>query len=177
MLKKYPAALPVARKADRAYQMVDPLVSTPFDSGKTRWDRRFTDVPFSTPVTWIFTNAQYSLFRTWYKNLIRDGADWFEMPLAADDGREVRECHFVQGYSGPDRLGFDRWRVSASLVLRRLPVIDPDWLDASEYWLPPGISIFDRAVNYHWPRNAISTLTTESGDVLSTEGLYEIASE
>jgi len=154
---KYPASLPVAQKADRAYQMVDPLVSTPFDNGQTRWDRQFSDVPYSTPVSWIFTDAELALFRTWYTNILNWGVEWFEMPLAAEDGREVRECHFVQGYSGPQRLTFDRWKVTANLVLRRLPTIDPDWLELPEFWLPPGRSIFDNAINNLWPDNKYQT--------------------
>lgn len=160
MLKPYPDFLPVARKSDRAYQMVDPLESTPFDNGQTRWDRKFTDVPFSTPVHWILTDAQCALFRTWFANTVRSGADWFEMPLAADDGREVRECHFVTGYAGPIRQGYDRWRIDANLVLRRLPTIDPDWLLLPEYWLPPGNSIFDKAILELWPENKYQTYIT-----------------
>lgn len=150
MLESYPSALPAAQKASTAFQMVDPLVSTPFDSGQTRWDRRFTDVPFATPVTWIFNNQQCALFRTWYRNSINLGADWFEMPIASDDDREVRECHFVQGYTGPQRVGFDRWRVTANLVLRRLPEPDPDWLLEPEFFLDP--CRLDIAINWEKPQ-------------------------
>lgn len=151
MLKQYPSVLPVALKADRAFQMVDPLVSTPSDNGQTRWDRRFTDVPFSTPVSWILNDWECALFRTWYKNTIRDGADWFEMPLTSAEGREVRECHFAQAYSGPSRLGYNRWKIEASLVLRRLPEIDEGWVELPEYWLPESRAIFDIALNSIWP--------------------------
>lgn len=151
MLKQYPKTLPAAQKMDRAFQMVDPLVSSASSNGQTRWDRQFTDTPTATPVSWVFEDWQCALFRTWYKNTIRAGADWFEMALTADDGRELRECHFVEAYSGPERLGYNRWKISANLVLRRLPEIDPDWVDLPEYWDPVGRSIFDRAINLHWP--------------------------
>ena len=177
MLKQYPASLPPARKGDRSYQMVDPLVSSASENGQTRWDRRFTDTPYSTPVHWIFTNAECALFRTWYKNVIRSGADWFEMPLAADDGREIRECHFVQAFAGPERFGYDRWKVTANLVLRRLPEIDPDWLLLPEFWLPPGPSIFDIAINVKWPLYTTRTLGTEDGRVLTTENDVPLTSE
>lgn len=149
----YPASLPAPLKSDRSFQMVDPLVSTPFQNGQTRWDRQYSDVPTATPMSWIFSDAECALFRTWYQNTLNWGAEWFEMAVAADDGREVRQCHFVQGYSGPARLGFNRWRVSANIILRRLPVIDPDWLLLPEYWLAPGSSIFDVAMNDKWPLN------------------------
>ena len=151
MLEKYPESLPAPLKADRAFQMVDPLVSTPFDSGQTRWDRQFTDVPTATPVSWIFSDAQCAVFRTWYQNRINLGADWFEMTMASDDGREVRECHFVKAYAGPERLGFNRWRISASLLLRRLPTIDPEWIELPEYWEPRGRAILDLALSRYWP--------------------------
>lgn len=167
MLEKYPEALPAAQKMDRAYQMVDPLVSTPFDSGQTRWDRQFSDVPFSTPVSWVFTDKQCALFRTWYVNSINWGADWFEMPLASDDGREVRTCHFIQGFSGPVRLGFDRWRVSANIRLRRLPAIDPDWLLLPSFYLNP--EIFDYAVNDKWPLNPWQVYILETDQAINEE--------
>lgn len=177
MLKQYPASLPPARKSDRSYQMVDPLVSSGSDNGQTRWDRRFTDVPYSTPVHWIFTDAECALFRTWHKNVIRSGADWFEMPLVADDGREIRECHFVQAFAGPERFGYDRWKVTANLVLRRLPEIDPGWLELPEYWLPPGPSIFDVAINRIWPEYFVRALSTEAGLLLAAEDGKTITNE
>ena len=153
MLKKYPSVLPAAQKMDRAFQMVDPLVSSASSNGQTRWDRRFTDTPTATPVSWVFSNWELELFRTWYKTTLRSGADWFEMQLAAGDGRQARECHFVEAYSGPERLGYDHWKVTANLVLRRLPEIDPEWVEVPEYWDPAGRSIFDRALNALWPLN------------------------
>lgn len=174
---KYPDFLPVARKSDRAYQMVDPLESTTSDNGQTRWDRKFTDVPVSTPVHWILTDAECAMFRTWYANVLRWGAEWFEMPLAADDGREVRECHFVTGYAGPIRQGYDRWRIDANLVLRRLPTIDPDWLLLPEYWFAPGNSIFDRAINRVWPLYTARTLLTEDGQTITTEDGQALTTE
>lgn len=177
MLKQYPSALPAAQKADRAYQMVDPLVSTASDNGQTRWDRRFTDVPYSTPVSWIFNDAECALFRTWYVNAIRNGADWFEMPLASDDGRQVRECHFVQAYAGPERLGYDRWRIAANLVLRRLPVIDGDWLLLPDFWLDDGRKIFDIAMNRKWPKHVEYVLMTEDGFALMTEDGFALLTE
>lgn len=150
-MHSYPSYLPPPLKSDRDFQIVDPMVSTPYDSGQTRWDRQFTDVPTATPVSWILTDAQCAIFRTWYANVLNWGVDWFEMPLTADDGQELRECHFVKGYSGPTRLGFDRWKISANLVLRRLPEIDPEWIEVPEYWDPVARGIFDLAMTTLWP--------------------------
>jgi hypothetical protein len=151
MLKQYPSTLPAAQKMDRAFQMVDPLVSSASSNGQTRWDRQFTDTPTATPVSWVFEDWQCALFRTWYKNTIHAGADWFEMQLKAPEGGELRECHFVQGYAGPERFGYGHWKITANLVLRRLPEIDPGWLDLPEFWDPRGRSIFDISLNSFWP--------------------------
>lgn len=151
MLKQYPSVLPAPLKADRAYQMVDPLVSTASDNGQTRWFRRFTDVPFSTPVSWVLDDTQCALFRTWFKSVLKDGAEWFEMLLTSPEGRELRTCHFVQGYSGPIRLGFNRWRIEANIVVKRLPEIAEGWIDLPEFWVSSGRVLFDFALNDIWP--------------------------
>lgn len=177
MLKQYPSALPAAQKADRAFQMVDPLVSTSSDNGQTRWDRRFTDVPFSTPVSWVFDDAECALFRTWYANEIRHGADWFEMLITSPEGREVRQCHFAQAIAGPERVGYDRWRMTGQLVLRRLETIDEDWLILPDFWLLQGRAIFDIAMNRKWPRHINYVLLTENGFALTTEDGFGLLTE
>lgn len=146
---KYPASLPAPLKSDRSFQMVDPLVSTPFDSGQTRWDRQFTDVPTATPVSFIFSDVQCQAFEAWYRDVLRDGAEWFEMPLRTPVGRSEEQVHFVKGYSGPERMGFDRWRISASLILRRRPIPAPGSGEFPDFILMS--SIFDTAVNEYWP--------------------------
>ncbi len=149
MLKQYPASLPPPLKSDRAFQLVDPLVSTTSDNGQTRWDRRFTSTPASTPVSWIFTDAEAQAFMAWFRDQLRDGAEWFEMPIKSPVGREVEKCHFVSVYTGPVRLGFKYWRISANLVLRRMPMPPigegefPDEIANSE--------ILDLTINREWP--------------------------
>jgi hypothetical protein len=149
MLKQYPSGLPVPLKADRAFQMVDPLVSSASANGQTRWDRQFTDVPTATPVTWLFNDLECQAFVAWHKDAIRDGADWFTMPLRTEAGRHVETCHFIAAYSGPTRSGYDRWRIEAQLLLRRRPILNdndgnfPDDVLTSE--------LFDKTINWEWP--------------------------
>lgn len=149
MLKQYPVNLPAALKGDRSFQMVDPLVASTSENGQTRWDRRFTATPATTPVSWIFTNLECQAFQAWYRDQLRDGADWFEMPLRSPMGRMTEQCHFVQAYSGPEPAGYDRWRVSANLVLRRMPMHPPGWGAFPDFIL--GSDIIDRALNEKWP--------------------------
>lgn len=149
---KYPDSLPAPLKGDRAFQMVDPLVSTPFDSGQTRWDRQFTDVPTATPISFIFSDIQCSAFESWYRDVIKDGAQWFSMPLRSPVGRNEEEVHFIKGYAGPERLGYNKWRITANILLRRRPLPDPGWGEFPEYLLDA--SIIDVALNDKWPLNA-----------------------
>lgn len=121
-MHKYPDSLPAPQKMDRSFQMVDPLVSTPFDSGQTRWDRQFTDVPTATPVSFIFTDLQCQAFQAWYRDVLKDGMLWFKLPLRTPIGLNDEEVHFIKGYSGPTRMGYDRWQITANILLRRQPL-------------------------------------------------------
>lgn len=149
MLNKYPASLPPPLKSDRDFQMVDPLISTQYDTGQTRWDRRFTDVPTATPISFLFNDAQCQAFQAWYRDVLKHGMLWFVLPLRSPIGRNDEECHFVQGYSGPTRVGFDRWRITAQIVLRRIPLPPigegefPDDIVYSE--------LLDLTINREWP--------------------------
>lgn len=167
MLKQYPASLPPPLKGDRAFQLVDPLVSTASDNGQTRWDRRFTVTPASTPVSWIFTDIQAAAFTAWYADSLRDGAEWFEMPIRSPIGREVEQCHFVSAYSGPERLGYDRWRVTASLVLRQMPRFPPGWGEFPEFILEA--STIDVALNDKWPLNKFQVHILEVDRAINQE--------
>lgn len=149
MLKQYPARLPAAQKMDRAFQMVDPLVSSNSDNGQTRWDRRFTDVPTSTPISWIFSDLECQAFEGWYRGPLRDGAEWFELRLRSPMGYHIEECHFVSAYSGPIRLGYNRWRIEAQVVLRRRPVPSANEGEFPDDILTSGL--FDRTINWEWP--------------------------
>lgn len=149
-MRKYPSMLPAALKGNRDFQMVDPLVSTPSDNGQTRWDRRFTDVPTATPVTWILSDLECQIFQVWFRDQLRDGAEWFEMPITSDLGRQVEQCHFVSAYSGPSRFGYDKWKIAGQITLRRRPLLGPD-----EGFYPEEIfysDIFDRTINTEWPK-------------------------
>lgn len=152
---KYPDILPAPLKAGRAFQMVDPLVSTTFDSGQTRWDRQFTDVPTATPMSFIFSDVQCQAFEAWYRDVLKDGALWFEMPLRSPVGMDYQDAHFIKAYAGPDRLGYDRWRISANILLRRRPLPDEGWGEFPEFLL--GSAIIDRAINLEWPDSPFQT--------------------
>lgn len=148
-MPRYPDSLPPPLKQGRAFQMIDPLVSTPFDSGQMRWDRQFTDVPTETPVAFIFTDAQAQAFEAWYRDQLNSGALWFDLPLKSPVGRRDEQAHFLRGYAGPMRHGYDRWRFEAVIRLRRMPLPPmgegnfPDDIVYSE--------LFDQTINQEWP--------------------------
>lgn len=164
---KYPQGLPAPLKADRAFQMVDPLVSTPFDSGQTRWDRQFTDVPTATPISFIFSDVQCMAFEAWYRDALKDGANWFTIPLRSAVGRNEEVAHFAKAYSGPERLGFDRWRITATIVLRRRPIPAPGWGEFPEFLLEA--DVIDKAINREWPLNAWQIYIQETDLAINQE--------
>lgn len=150
MLEKYPDSLPLGLRAERSFQMVDPLVSTSSDNGQTRWVRRFTDVPTSSPFTWLLSELECQAFEGWYQQTLKDGAEWFQMRVRSAVGLRLEECHFIRAYSGPTRVAADLWKIEAPLLLRRRPIpvandgAFPDEILASK--------IFDKTINWELPQ-------------------------
>lgn len=80
--------LPCPLKENFGLKATSPLKSTAMVTGRRRQRRAYTSVPTQTPVSWIFTDGQAQLFEAWYRDIITDGADWFNMPLLTPLGAQ-----------------------------------------------------------------------------------------
>jgi hypothetical protein len=122
-------------------------------------------------ISWIFTSAQSQTFEAWWRDALIDGSQWFECPLETPLGYELDYvARFTDIYSGPSRVGPLLWSLSAELELRERPILDAGWGEFP--WFILDQSIFDLAMNREWPlamQFLHTTLTTESGDPLTTE--------
>lgn len=149
MNPQYPAGLPRGLHSNRTYQLVDPLQRTSLSSGRARQRRRFTDVPELAQISWIFSSVQGQAFEGWWRDVLRDGALWFDCPLETPLGYFTYEARFTGVYSGPSRIGPKLWGYSAELELKERAVVPigegefPDDILYSE--------IFDLTVNREWP--------------------------
>lgn len=149
----YPAGLPLALRQGRSTQHGTPFIRTQLDSGRARQRRRFTSVPSVQTFVWFFTDLECRVFEAWFRDAVQDGAAWFSMPVRTplpEDLRTPLVCRFVQMYTGPDIIGRDRWKISATLEVWERPLFPPGWGLLPDYMM--GSDIFDMAMNREWPR-------------------------
>ena len=102
-----------------------------------------TDVPVIWDVTFRFTEQEAQVFFTWFTYIIREGLDWFTMPIRTEFGVIEHECHFLPGEM-PERENGQLFEYSAKIMARKLVVPDgvaeaaelivalPDWWAWSE---------------------------------------------
>lgn len=141
--------LPCPLKENFGLKATSPLKSTAMVTGRRRQRRAYTSVPTQTPVSWIFTDGQAQLFEAWYRDIITDGADWFNMPLLTPLGAQDYVCRFVDIYEGPTPEGGKYWRYSAKLELWERPILPPGWAEFPDFIV--NSDILDLAVNREWP--------------------------
>lgn len=154
----YPSGLPRGLHNGRTYQTVSPLKRSELASGHARQRRNFTSVPTMASISWIFNSAQGHAFEAWWRDALKDGSLWFEMPLEVPAGYSNYQCRFTDIYSGPSRLGPNLWAYNAELELLERPLISPPWGEFPEYLLEA--DLIDTALNKEWP---LSPWQTEAG--------------
>lgn len=145
----YPSGLPRGLHAGRSYQVISPLERSELASGRARQRRRFTSVPETASITWLFSDAQGQAFEAWWRDQLTDGSQWFEMPLDTPMGYGDYTCRFTDVYSGPSRVGPALWQYSAQLELRERaapPVGEGEFPDDILY-----SELFDLTINREWP--------------------------
>ena len=87
-LAAWPDLLPNPLASGYSYQAQAPFIRTNMDSGLARQRRRFTRIPSTVSVSWIFTQEQLALFEGFVHYDISDGSDWFAAKIA--NGQELR---------------------------------------------------------------------------------------
>ena len=118
-------------------------------SGRTRQRRKYTSVPTEASVSWVFNDAQAQLFEVWFRDVITDGAAWFNMRMRTPMGVGDYVCRFKDIYDGPVLFGLGFWKITATLELWERPILPPGWGNFPEFIV--GQSIIDYALNKEWP--------------------------
>ncbi|EFA3856755.1 TPA: hypothetical protein ACGK2H_002276 [Escherichia coli] len=143
--------LPIPLQEGFGLKPVSPLLRTELTSGRARQRRLYTSTPTQASVAWLFTDPESQLFEAWFRDTIKDGADWFNMPLRSPLGIiDMYVCRFVDIYEGPTIEGGNYWRYTATLELWERPILAPGWADFPDYII--NSSIIDIALNREWPR-------------------------
>lgn len=117
-----PDGVPLPLREGYGFNPVSPIVRTQMASGRTMQRRRFISVPTMVNVSWLMTAEQAQLFEGWCKWAI-GYADWFLCPLKSPLGLKPTRARFTDIYQGPELVGVNMWRYTATLELFELPII------------------------------------------------------
>lgn len=146
----YPDGLPWPTREGYSTRSESPFIRTKLSSGRARQRRMYTSVPSEYKVNFIFEgDFQVGYFELWFKEVLKDGAEWFNAKLKTPLGLGYYVCRFSEMYDGPDLVGLCNWRISATLEMWERPLLDKEFLEFPEYMLES--SIIDIAVNEKWP--------------------------
>ena len=145
----YPEGLPLPLRDDYGFMPVSPFLRSPKMSGRAVQRRLYSSVPTIVSVSWLFTAPQAQLFEGWCKWEI-NWVDWFLCPIKSPLGLQLTRARFTDIYQGPELVGVNMWRYTATLELFEMPLVDKDLvLIAPDYIL--GSGIFDKTINKVWP--------------------------
>lgn len=142
--------LPCPLKDSFGLKPVSPLRRTDLTSGRARQRRKYTSTPTVTDIQWIFDDKQSQVFEAWFRDALKDGAIWFNMPLLTPIGNKNYLCRFTDIYEGPTPEGGIYWRYSAIIELWERPLPPVDWGNYPELLI--GSDIIDIAINREWPQ-------------------------
>lgn len=128
------------------------FLRTRMASGRSRQRRQFTSVPTEGAVAWIMRHEESAAFEAWFRDVLLDGANWFNMPRRTPimNGLLSQITRFTS-MPEPEPVGKLYWRYSATVETwgRPVDVIPPGWGAFPEYLV--GASIIDLAINREWP--------------------------
>jgi hypothetical protein len=116
-MANWPSSLPFPLLASNAGAAGLTMQRTDFSAGPARQRQTFTNAPETQGASWIFNTAQFSDFKSFWKNDIGGGANWFNANLDIGEGVEACEARFVEPYSY-QKIGPAKYRVSADLEIR-----------------------------------------------------------
>lgn len=97
------------------------LLRSDWPEGPIAARRRF-NTPARQDQAWDFTNADYELFRAWYRLALLDGTRWFTLPVWTGDRYRDCQARFAEPPEARWRGGV-AWRVEARLELKLLPTL------------------------------------------------------
>ncbi|TWI52990.1 hypothetical protein IQ22_02825 [Pseudomonas duriflava] len=152
----YPKELPRPLMDGYDFQAVSPMVRSELQSGRARQRRAFTSVPTNATVKWLMNQSQAQYFEAWWEEILVSGTQWFDCPLSAPTGFQAYTARFTDIYQGPTPVTRGWWQFSATLELRKRPLLEPGWvIDAPEYIV--GAPLFDLAMTREWPDSDYQT--------------------
>jgi len=119
----WPTTLPAPTAEGYQLENHDQTVRSDMEVGTARQRRISAASNDKLAVSWLFTDAQFAIFRAWFNDAstgIAGGASWFNgLDLALGGGITTPDCRFVGGkYMAVPKSGVQNWIVSANLEIR-----------------------------------------------------------
>lgn len=111
----WPASLPPPVITGFNGSPVQTFVRTEFYAGPPRQRQRFTNTPEEISLNWKFKPVEMAAFCAFWLD-IRNGADWFSMPMDLGDGARAYDTRFRQPYKY-QAAGIN-WIVTAEIEVR-----------------------------------------------------------
>lgn len=148
----WPSDLPFPQFQPNRMQAVQTFTRTPMASGRTRQRRTFTSVPTEGAVEWIMRHGAESMaFEAWFRDVLLDGAEWFNMPRRTPMARLQSQIARFTSMPVPEPISDQFWRYSATVETwgRPVDIVPRGWGAFPEYL--KGANIIDVAMNRNWP--------------------------
>jgi hypothetical protein len=113
-MEAWPSTLPVPNLSGYALKKQKAFTRTDRQTGLARQRRTSRVVPLHVNAAWRFTPSEFTIFKTWHKEAIFDGAAWFTAELNIGFGMQTYTTRFVDD---PDEKALPgmNWEVSATL--------------------------------------------------------------
>ncbi|PLW79068.1 hypothetical protein [Cohaesibacter celericrescens] len=158
----YPDKLPLPTYKNYSMSPLDRIQRTEMESGYARQRLKFTNAPELLSVRWVFSEWQFALFQSWYRDRAKSGAAWISITLQGSLGLTPHEVRFKgQGQTAftANLSSTNRWEVTAMVEAREPPVLSSDVLDLlltrDDFAAFEAMSIsVDTFINDRWPNMA-----------------------
>ena len=117
-------------------------------SGRTSQRLKYTSVPTEAGDSWVFHDALAQLLEVWFRDVITDGAAWFNMRMRTPMGVGDYVCRFKDIYDGQVLYAQGYWKFSDTLALWERPLLPPGWGNFPA--LIAGQKLIDSALPKEW---------------------------
>ena len=120
----YPEGLSLPLREGYGFTPVSPIKRSNKVSGRAVQRRLYKSVPTEANVSWLFTAEQAQLFEGFCKWEL-GWAAWFLCPIRTPLGLKLTRVRFTDDfYHGPELVGVNMWRYSATVELFEMPVVN-----------------------------------------------------
>lgn len=116
----WPATLPKPLAAGYSLTPQDNVIRTDMDKGAPRSRRTSFAEQDLVNMAVLLTDAQYTIFRDWFKDVdeANGGASWFDIALGVGEGGlTTKEAKFTRPFTS-NHAGNLRWNITMELMVR-----------------------------------------------------------